>query len=133
MALLRRTAARSYGAWNRGDAEALIGMYHPECVWDDTHWLVAEATTYYGHEGLRDAVRVWWESWSEFYSTGSELRDLGGRFVITGHFYARGRESGVPVTMTYTQISTQRDGLIDYVANYLDKDEAEAALTQGIA
>ena len=131
MALLRRTAARSYGAWNRGDADLLVAMYHPDCTWDDRHWLSAiEPTVYSGHAGLRKAVDIWWEDWSEFYSTGSDLQDRGDRFVIAGHFFARGRQSGAPVAMDYTQVSTQRDGLIHFVANFTEADQAAAALAR---
>src|SRR5215212_10544700 len=37
-AVFERVIGRSYGAFNRNDMDALPPLYHPECVWDWSHF-----------------------------------------------------------------------------------------------
>ena len=49
---------RSYAAWSAADAEALVPLYHPECVWDNRP-IPIDPKLYRGHDDLRDAVADW--------------------------------------------------------------------------
>jgi ketosteroid isomerase-like protein len=119
---------RSYDAWSRADADALIPLYDPECEWDNTR-VPIDPTLYRGHDGLRTAVALWFESWDEFRVEMRELSQLGeDRFLIKAAGTGVGRDSGVPVALPpLLQIITTRAGRILAVRNYLDLDEALAA------
>ena len=118
---------RSYDAWSRADAEALIPLYDPECEWDNTR-VPIDPTLYRGHDGLRAAVASWFESWDEFRVEMRELSQLGDdRFLITAGGTGVGRDSGLPVALPpLLQIVTTRAGKILAVRNYRDLAAARA-------
>lgn len=118
---------RSYSAWSRGDAEALVAVYHPECVWDNSR-VPIDPKVHQGHDGLRRAVVEWFDSWDEFHVEIAEMSQLSAAaFLLVGRGRGRGKGSGVPVDLPpLHQIVTVRDELILSVVNYLDADEAAA-------
>ena len=128
-ALGERLVARSYGAFNRNDVATLLALYHPDCVWDWSHfegWPDDQVVR--GAEGLRRAWSVFSEVWGDFRLEASDLTDLGDRQMLTCHMSATGLSSGVDIERTWWQVGYSRGGLIALVANYSDHRQAlEAA------
>jgi ketosteroid isomerase-like protein len=122
---IERTIGRSYGAFNRNDMDALPPLYHPECVWDWSHfegWPDDPIT--HGPEALRRNWLVFREAWGDSRVDASDLRDFGDRLMITCHMRATGSGSGVGITKTWWQAGYSRDGLIARVENYTDRRRA---------
>ena len=50
---------RSYRAFRDDDVEALLALYHPEAVWDMTHWEgFPDAQAYRGLAGIEEVIRM---------------------------------------------------------------------------
>ena len=128
-AIAERVISRSFGSFNRNDVDALLPLYHPECVWDWSHfdgW--PEDPVYHGPEGVRRAWVVFSEAWGDFRFEPSDFLDFGPRIMTSCHLRATGSGSGVGIDRTWWQVAYLRAGLIALVANYSDQQEAlEAA------
>ncbi len=127
-AIAERIISRSFGAFNRNDVDALLTLYHPQCVWDWSHyegW--PEAPVYRGREGVERAWLVFSEAWGDFRFEPSDFRDFGARTMTTCHLLATGSGSGVGVERTWWQVGYARDGLVALVANYSDQQKAVEA------
>ena len=122
---------RGFDAFNRADIEALLGECDPEVEWRPVFQVVllgGEPTVHWGHEGVRDALRAWYEALAEIQVTISEIRDLGERIVAIGRIQARGKESGAPVESPGAWIFEFKNGKAVRAREYLDPKEAlEAA------
>lgn len=124
-AIAKRVASRSYGAFNRNDLDALLALYHPECLWDWSHFVGWPDDPFFrGPEGLRRGWLFFREAWGKFEVTPSEIRDCGDKLMATCHMRATGGASGVGLAATWWQVGELRDGLITLVANYSDHREA---------
>jgi ketosteroid isomerase-like protein len=124
-AVFERTIARSYGAFNREDLDALRPLYHRDCVWDWSHfegWLTDPVT--HGFDGLRRDWLVFREAWGDCRFEPSDFRDFGDRQMVTCWMRGSGSGSGVGVERTWWQVLSVRDGLLVGVANYSDRQEA---------
>jgi ketosteroid isomerase-like protein len=120
---------RSYDAFNRRDLAALLPLYHPDCVWDMTHfkgW--PDTPVYQGHEGLRRFFQEWYDAWDDVRTEPSDLLQIGGRLMVTCNMHVRGGASGAEVNLQFTQLGETRDGLMCLVENYSDKSQALKAV-----
>ncbi len=86
-----------------------------------------EDDTIRGHGEMRSYFARWMEPWEEFQVGPTEFLDNGDRVFNGVDMVARGRGSGVPVTMTYWQVWTIRDGTALRWEEYTDRAEALAA------
>jgi hypothetical protein len=128
-ALAVRVTLRSYDAFNRGDLDALRGMYHPDSVWDLSHfpeWPMQE--TYHGYDGIDQVYNDWWEPWAEIIMVPARIRVVAGthqpRVVITLSIRGRGGGSGVETTLTVFQVGELLDGLISRVDHFTSQKQA---------
>jgi ketosteroid isomerase-like protein len=123
---------RGFDAFNRADIEALLGELDPEVEWHPVLQVVmlggGEPSVHRGHEGVRDALRAWYEVLAEIQVTVSETRDLGERIVAIGRIRARGKEGGAPVESPAAWVFEFKNGKAVRAREYLDPKEAlEAA------
>jgi ketosteroid isomerase-like protein len=128
-ALSERLISRSYGAFNRRDLDAVLPLYHPECVWDWSHfegW--PDDPVVRGPDGLRRAFLTFREAWGDCTFEPSDFQDFGDKQLTTCHMRATGSGSGVGLERTWWQVGYGRDGLLALVANYSDRREALEAV-----
>ncbi len=121
---------RGFEALNRKDIAALLEEVDAEVEWCPVFQVMlgGEAAVYRGHEGVREAFREWYDTLAEIRAEVSEVRDLGDRLVATGHFYARGQESGAEVDSPAGWLVDFKDAKALRVLEFLDPKEAlEAA------
>jgi ketosteroid isomerase-like protein len=122
---------RSFGAWNRGDIEGFIALYHRDCEWDFSRfdgW--PEESVYAGHSALRRLFEQWLSAWEDFHVEPQQLRAVGdNRVLAQARTFSRGKKSGAYVeSPPFYQLCTLREGKVLRVTNYTDPDEAlEAA------
>jgi ketosteroid isomerase-like protein len=123
---------QAWDAWLRGDVDDLFAFFHPEIVWDMTHFRDWPDATYRGDEGVRRFLDEWLEVWDE-YEVGVDeiLAAPDGRIVSLAWQRGKGRRSGLPMEMEWAQITTMRDGKIIQMDNYDRRSEAleEAGLS----
>jgi ketosteroid isomerase-like protein len=113
----------SYAAWSGGDRDALLALYHPDCVWSQEGWDGwPDRPVYEGHAGMAEifgSLRGVFETLDVAPAEIVEATE-GRRFVL-GTISARGHSSGATVGMPpFGQLVSFRDGLIARVDNYTD-------------
>ena len=64
------------------------------------------------------------DAWSEWRFEPERSIDAGDRVVVFMRVVAKGRESGVPIERTSTQVVTVRDGRMTSTRVYRDRQEA---------
>ena len=77
----------------------------------------------------RDGVRHWLESevranWDYFRTIPEHFERVGDKILVTGHWEARGKGSGIELERPATWVMKMRDGKIVYWQTYTDRDEA---------
>jgi ketosteroid isomerase-like protein len=86
--------------------------------------LGGEAREFHGREGVRTALREWYEVLAEIEVEITEARVLNERIVAIGRIRARGKESGIPVESPAGYEIDLRDGKAIRIREYLDPQEA---------
>jgi ketosteroid isomerase-like protein len=121
---------RSYRAFRDDDVEALLALYHPEAVWDMTHWEgFPDAQAYRGLAGIEEVIRTLRDVFGELDVRPVQIREAGpNRVLVKGALRIRGRTSGAEVDAPpFAQIIEFRDERIVRVENYTDVDAARQA------
>ncbi len=119
---------RLFGAFNRRDMTAMLDVMDPDVEWVPI-LAVLEGRPYRGHDGFKRWVEALDPDWERFEVDYEELRDLGERVLVFGHWRGRGRASGVefenqPATWLYEF----KDGKIVRLQTFTDRADALAAL-----
>jgi ketosteroid isomerase-like protein len=114
-------------AYNRGDIEPMLEIWHPEAAWYPFTAAVEGDEAYHGREGLRQ----WWANidatFEEFEASLEDVRDLDDTILALGHLRARFR-SGVTLETEIGWLARFRDGLAVWGRAYQSHAEAlEAA------
>ena len=121
---------RSYDAFRENDIDRLLELYHPEAVWELTHWEdFLEETVYEGRAGIRRVLEMLQGDVGIIRNDVVEIVELGdGRVFVAGETTVRGASTGIEVDMpAFGQIIEFRDGQISRVDNYSDVAAARAA------
>ena len=96
---------RAFDAFNRRDADGLLGCFHADCEWRPA---IApggmEGRTYSGHDGLLAWLWEVTDSWETFEVHASSTRPVGETVVVFGYMHARGRASGVELDRELAQV-----------------------------
>ncbi len=121
---------RSYRAFRDSDVDGLLGLYHPEAVWDMTHWEgFPDERTYRGLAGIDRLLRVLLDVFGELDVQPVEILEIDeDRVFVKGSMRIRGRASGAEVDAPpFAQIIEFHDDLITLVENYTDVNAAREA------
>ncbi len=98
---VKRLASRGFEAFSRGDAEAVLLLFHPEV---ELEIIGAEAVGLSGHrrghEGVRSWMRDWRSQWGDYDEVLERVIDLGDSWITRSRINARGDRSGVELTHT---------------------------------
>jgi uncharacterized protein len=118
---------RVFGAFNSRDIPAFLELLDPDVQWVPI-LAVLEGRVYRGHADVRRWIEDLATDWEFFEVHPEELDDLGDRVLVSGHWRARGRASGVEYNQPGTWIYELEDGRVVSMLTYTDRDEAlEAA------
>ena len=108
------TFRRGMEAYSRGDYDAAVDGFDPAIEWSVDPSVAPDATTYHGHEG----VRQFWATWADAIR-GMELeiedcRCVGpDRVLAITRAHGMGAGSGAPVESgRFAQIADFRDGRV---------------------
>jgi ketosteroid isomerase-like protein len=124
---------QAWAAWLGGDVDGMFASFHPEIVWDMTHFREWPDAIYRGSESVRRFMNEWLEVWDDYEVGLDELRAApDGRVVCLAWQRGTGRHSGLPMEMEWAQITAVRDGKISRIENYDERSKAlEAAGLKG--
>lgn len=109
----------SYDAWNRGDMDAMLATFHPDCEFVTSGVFPGLDPVYSGHDGFRKFWRDFPGTWESILISVHELRDCGERVLAFVTFEARGRD-GLEVRRQAGSVFTFRDGLTVRVETHGD-------------
>ena len=118
---------RVVDAWNRGDIDAFLSLFDPECevVFSPE---VPEPGPFHGHAELRQWVEGFLAAWESHRAEVVEVMEAGIWIVSVLHIAGRGSGSGVDLDETDTHVFTIREGRIARWQNFNTRAEAlEAA------
>jgi ketosteroid isomerase-like protein len=123
---------RAFDAYNRGDIQGLLDVYHPELAWDFSKWGEVAwpgPDLYVGREAVVDFLSDWRSVFGEdTVATVERFVTAGDKVVVICHQHGRGRGSSELVRMPFTQIYSFRDGMIARVETYSDPHQALEAV-----
>jgi enoyl-CoA hydratase/carnithine racemase/ketosteroid isomerase-like protein len=93
---------RGFEAWNRGDVDAWVARFSPDCEFrslPDLQLEGEEGGIFRGHAALREWHRRTGEVWGELRLVADRAWRRGRRLILAGRLQARGRTSGAAVEM----------------------------------
>ena len=121
---------RSFDAFIRGDYDEAMSMLDPEIEYELTHF--PDGKVYYGHDGVREAFRMWMGAWDDYRQELDELVDAGESEVIAVvRESGRGKGSGIEMERPTVGLWTLRDGKAVRVRFFDSKEAALASLGRG--
>ena len=115
---------RAWAAFSRLDYDEVLRELDPEVVLVP-FGAALEGKSYRGHDGAME----WWRdeilaTWDQFKTLPERFQRVGERLLVTGHWHARGIESGVELDIPATWVVEVRDGKIAYWQTYTDHAQA---------
>ena len=118
---------RAYAALNSGDIPAVVGMCHPDVVFDNTN-AAFDAAVYHGHEGLGELFSLGQAMWKSQRFELQEVIPFGeDRVVVLQRIVSVGRD-GVETIARNANVFTLRQGKATHIKAFQTKAEAlEAA------
>jgi ketosteroid isomerase-like protein len=115
---------RAWQAFSRVDLDGMVNELHPRVV-AVPFGATLEGRSYSGVE----QIKLWWRdeilgAWEFFRVLVDGFQRVGNRLLVTGHWYARGIESGIELEMAASWIIDVRDGKIAYWRTYTEPAQA---------
>lgn len=115
----------AYGAFNRGDVDAVLDLLHP-----DVEWVPPPSSLEPHPLRGRDAVREYLSP--NFFESQTaepfETIEVGDRVLVAARVRARGRGSGIELDQTAYHLFVIEDGRAVRFEAHVDRDEALTAL-----
>ena len=126
-ALREDLLSRGMAAWDRGDIEGALEMFHPDVVWHLSGIFPDFTGTIRGHDDIREFWRSFTEPWEHIEIEPAEFHHSGEWTVVALRFCAVGR-AGVRVELPQAHALRFRDGLVAEYRSYRELDEALTAV-----
>jgi ketosteroid isomerase-like protein len=117
---------RVFDAFNRRDIAAFLELLDPDVEWVPI-LAVLEGRVYRGHGDIRRWIDDLATDWEFFEVCYEDLRDLGDRVLVSGHWRARGRASGVELENPGTYLYEIKNGRVVSMRTFTDRAEALGA------
>jgi ketosteroid isomerase-like protein len=120
---------RGVDALNRRDTEALLEVVDPEVEWHPAiqSRLAGDAIAFRGHDGVREMMRDFYETFGEIRFETSEVHEIADRVLGIGRLRVRGVGSGAETESPIAYLVEFRGGRVIRVRTYLDPDQARRA------
>lgn len=113
----------AYDAWARGDLEGAMEVLAPDAVISQPP-NQADARTYVGHDGARQAIVDWGGQWDDWRIEIRRLIDADPLVVATIYQRGRGKVSGVEVGTELSSIHAVDAGKITRWEMFFSEEEA---------
>jgi ketosteroid isomerase-like protein len=120
----------AYEAFTRGDLEAVLGLLHPEIVWEQAQGL-PHGGTYNGVDEVRSSVfaplhRDWWEAFDA--EPHEMLGTTEGTVVVLGRYTGVARRTGKRLDVPFVHVWSLDGGRATRFRQFLDTAGWNAAL-----
>ena len=117
---------RGYEAFANGDIEGVLEIMDPDVEWAPALAPLLGVKPVRGKDALRTfLIEDIASGFDDFEATPRSIEDLGDSVLVHTHFAARGRASGVPVSLEAFSLIRLRDGK---TVSYRDYETKAAAL-----
>jgi ketosteroid isomerase-like protein len=114
---------RLFDGYNRGDyAEAA------ECLDPDVVYEVGQELPLHGRAAVRAMWERWDSTWDELETVPEEYVDAGDDVLVTVHYSARGRGSGIPYEERLYDVYSFVNGKCVRKREFRERSEALSAL-----
>lgn len=120
-------ARRLYEAQEQRDNETIFAIYDEQIVWE-TPSDSPFPDRYEGHAGVRDFMRDWTGTWSDWHAEVESAHERGDRVLLIIHDRARVGDASALIERRYGHLFTFRERRIIHAHIYSDVDEAFRAL-----
>jgi ketosteroid isomerase-like protein len=122
---------QGYAAINAGDVEGALRHLHPDVVIASSGAFLDEGAVYRGHEGVREFLRMLGDAFEEYCYEVLELTGVEDDSALAlFRVSARGKGSGVDVTMEGGHLWTLRGEKAIRLEAFADHESARAASEQ---
>jgi ketosteroid isomerase-like protein len=118
---------RVFDAVNRGDWDTVLAAYSPDTVWDDRD-LRPEGAVHRGIDAMREEMRSWFGTWSDYSQEIEQVFDAGEKVVVVVRESGTGKGSGAFMDQRVGVVITLREGLIERTTLYREPEAALAAV-----
>lgn len=95
-------------AFDQGDYEAALELLAPDVEYDLSH--SPDGGVYRGHDGVREAFRIWMGTWNDYRQVRDEPIDAGDEVILPVREYGRGKGSGIAMERPTYGVWTMRSG-----------------------
>ncbi len=116
-------------AWDSGGVEATLQFYPEDVVWYPFPDSPDSVDGFQGHDGIREVMRGWTDSFDEYSASSREFRDYGEKVVALGEMSGLIKASGMPVRQPLGMVAWDfRDGKIGRASFFPSWEEALEAV-----
>lgn len=117
------------GAWNSGGVEAVLPFYPEDVVWYPFPDAPEATTGFRGHDGIRELMGGWNDSFDGYAVATHDIRDLGDKVLWLGEASGTIKDSNVSISQPLASVAWDfRGGRTGKVRFYPSWEEAlEAA------
>lgn len=115
-------------AFGRDGVEGLLPLVHPDFETTTPPGLAAEPDTYRGHDGIRRYFDSFYEAMDKVWLEADGFREVGGKVMVPGKLWSRGRSTGLESNIEAVFVWTIRDEQVIRAEVYATEKEALAAL-----
>ena len=114
-------------SFQRGDYATALEALDPEIEYELTHF--PDGKIYHGHDGVREAFRIWIGTWDNYRQELDELIDAGDNEVIAlVREFGRGIGSGIELERPTAGVWTLRNGKAVRIRFYEGREAALEAV-----
>jgi ketosteroid isomerase-like protein len=114
------------GEWNRGDVDALLARATEDFEWHPVLVETVEGEAFHGHDGFREFMSDWGNTWESWNLEPEEMREIGDQVLVLTRVRAKGRGSGVEFNQSLAHLFEFRGDLVCRGETFLDRDKALA-------
>jgi ketosteroid isomerase-like protein len=121
------TVKRAYAALNSGDVPMLLGLCHPDIVFDNTN-AAFDAAVYHGHDGLVEFFSQGRDMWESQRFEPEEVIPIGDDQVLVAQRIVSVGRDGMQTIARNATLYTLSEGKATHIKSFQTKAEAlEAA------
>jgi ketosteroid isomerase-like protein len=113
----------AYEAFNEGGVEAILERLAPDIQVRDRE-TAPDRQTRYGREGIKQLFDSYMEAFDALRLEPEEFIDAGGQVLVSLTQRIRGKGSGAEVTGNIAHVWTMREGAVQRLRIFKDKDTA---------
>ncbi len=115
----------TYDAFNAGDYDRLLANVDADVVIRDPDRTGSE---FRGHDGYRQFIEEWLESWDDYRVEITELVSRGDRVLVDAVQHGTGKGSRIEISVPYAQVvRLEGDKIVEYQV-FLSRADAERAI-----